>query len=60
MDWSDVGTPRAHDGKPLKEHEVCLGSARFAFANYFDRINGAGSWDANPWVWVVEFKRVTT
>lgn len=32
--------------------------ARVGFERLWKRINGAASWDANPWVWVVEFKRV--
>jgi hypothetical protein len=49
--WRDYGS-RCED--PCEWFSSPLDSYRSLWAS----INGAGSWDANPWVWVVEFKRL--
>ena len=33
-------------------------SARGQFAIVWESINGHGSWALNPWVWVIEFKKL--
>lgn len=40
--------------------EQSLSTARAAFGNLWQKINGADSWNSNPWVWVVSFKVLST
>ena len=41
-----------------RTNTIIPGYARERFISLWTSINGADSWAANPWVWVVEFKRV--
>ena len=37
---------------------IDCGTRKTTFARLWNRINGPGAWDANPWVWVINFERV--
>lgn len=47
------------EGSPTHGHSGAEISARKGFRHLWGRINGHESWDANPWVWVIKFKRIT-
>lgn len=44
--------------KDIKSHEDCLATAKYAFANLWESINGVNSWTTNPWVWVISLKKM--
>ena len=56
---NDVVSEGIELSKPdLTIHYGLDAEAKSCFADIWDSINGDGSWNANPWVWVVEFKQI--
>lgn len=65
--WGNKLDGWSMDDPHPRDHERCLGTAQYAFANYINRLHGGPNWnfksepslwDANPWIWVIEFKRI--
>jgi hypothetical protein len=50
--------PDGYDYKAYGKHAGRFTDARSSFASLWKSINGPESWEGNPWVWVVEFKRI--
>lgn len=52
------GTCYMFEGTEYDKAKLCHSSPVTAFNQLWKDINGPDSWDANPWVWVVDFERI--
>lgn len=53
------GAWRDYQNKPSVNHHPAWSTAIGSYRSLWESINGASSWDLNPFVWVIKFKRLS-
>ena len=56
--WTPGSTALTDERNPAFHNSPKLNGPRGAFGMLWEAINGVGSWNENPWVWALSFRRV--
>lgn len=56
--WRNYGPPALINIGTHAEREVHYSDPIGSYKSLWNSINGPGSWDSNPWVWVIEFNHL--